>query len=302
MSSTKSFQSRHRSGSRTVKSSGSPSPYFHKNTFQPYAQRPQAEKTSSSDRVRLSLAGQAKGRFSMEGESGERGQCPMPECGKFFKDLKAHMLTHQNERPEKCPIVSCEFHTKGFARRYDRNRHTLTHYRGTMVCGFCPGSGSPSEKTFNRADVFKRHLTTMHGVEQIPPNSRKRSAQSSHDVANYSADATGKCSTCSVTFSSAQEFYEHLDDCVLRIVQQIDPCEAVNENALRSVADDKAVRSTLDRHGLVHSADLVRWSPTDEASDEDAGQDQEDERDTTYGSRSSKSGKRRTRGRSRNDQ
>lgn len=72
-------------------------------------------------------------------EMREKGCCPYPECGKIFKDLKAHMLTHQIERPEKCPIQSCDYHVKGFARKYDKNRHTLTHYKGVMVCGFCPG-------------------------------------------------------------------------------------------------------------------------------------------------------------------
>lgn len=43
------------------------------------------------------------------------------------------MLTHQNKRPEKCPIQTCEYHVKGFARKYDKNRHTRTHYKGTMV-------------------------------------------------------------------------------------------------------------------------------------------------------------------------
>ncbi|KFY06080.1 hypothetical protein V492_08157, partial [Pseudogymnoascus sp. VKM F-4246] len=61
-----------------------------------------------------------------------RTHCPFPTCGKSFKDLKAHMLTHQTERPEKCPITTCEYHIKGFARKYDKNRHTLTHYKGTM--------------------------------------------------------------------------------------------------------------------------------------------------------------------------
>jgi predicted transcriptional regulator len=36
--------------------------------------------------------------FSSE-ESKEKGRCTYLECGKVFKDLKAHMLTHQNERP-----------------------------------------------------------------------------------------------------------------------------------------------------------------------------------------------------------
>jgi serine/threonine protein kinase len=44
-----------------------------------------------------------------------KGECTYPECGKIFKDLKAHMLTHQNERPHKCPIETCEYHVKGFA-------------------------------------------------------------------------------------------------------------------------------------------------------------------------------------------
>jgi hypothetical protein len=75
-----------------------------------------------------------------------------------------------------CPIATCEYHLKGFARKYGKNRHTLTHYEGTMVCSFCPGSGSAAEKGFNRADVFKRHLISVHGVEQAPSNSRKKSS------------------------------------------------------------------------------------------------------------------------------
>ncbi|CZR61322.1 uncharacterized protein PAC_11218 [Phialocephala subalpina] len=171
------------------------------------------------------------GNFSSE-ESHEKGRCPHPDCGKMFKDLKAHMLTHQNERPEKCPIATCDYSIKGFARKYDKNRHTLTHYRGTMVCGFCPGSGSPAEKSFNRADVFKRHLTSVHGVEQTPPNSRKKTTPHStlvpKKLSGYAPDATGKCSTCSSTFENAQDFYEHLDDCVLRIVCQDLPSEYAN--------------------------------------------------------------------------
>ncbi|KAI4119535.1 MAG: hypothetical protein LQ345_000597 [Seirophora villosa] len=160
------------------------------------------------------------------------------------------MLTHQSERPEKCPIMTCEYHQKGFARKYDKNRHTLTHYKGTMVCGFCPGSGSAAEKSFNRADVFKRHLTSLHGVEQTPPNSRKKSLTASHTkkASDYSGDAAGKCSTCSAMFNNAQEFYEHLDDCVLRVVQQEEPSEAINEQHLSAVANDQSVLDTLDRN------------------------------------------------------
>ncbi|ROW09000.1 hypothetical protein VMCG_02851 [Cytospora schulzeri] len=196
----------------------------------------------------------------------EKQRCPHPDCGKTFKDLKAHMLTHQTERPEKCPITTCEYHTKGFARKYDKNRHTLTHYKGTMVCGFCPGSGSAAEKSFNRADVFKRHLTAVHGVEQTPPNSRKNKNGASTAAVTgkkpgpgYAPDATGKCSTCSQTFSNAQDFYEHLDDCVLRIVQQEDPAEAVNARRLAEVEND---RELLDEQDLKALGIKTSASPT----------------------------------------
>ncbi|KAI1436573.1 hypothetical protein GGR50DRAFT_701485 [Xylaria sp. CBS 124048] len=143
-----------------------------------------------------------------------RNRCPIPDCGRVFKDLVAHMLTHQEERPEKCPIETCEYHTKGFARKYDKNRHALTHYKGSMVCPFCPGSGTVYEKAFNRADVFKRHLTAVHNVEQTPPNSRKMTISESGSRGGGDA----KCSICQTRFSSAQEFYEHLDDCVLNVI------------------------------------------------------------------------------------
>ena len=51
-------------------------------------------------------------------------------------------------------------------------------------------------------------------------------------------------------FKSAQELYEHLDDCVLQVVQQEEPSEAINERIMRSVANDENVRDTLDRHTL----------------------------------------------------
>ncbi|KAH7369085.1 zinc finger protein [Plectosphaerella cucumerina] len=153
--------------------------------------------------------------------SDRRSKCPYPDCGRVFKDMAAHLLTHQQERPEKCPIESCEYHTKGFARKYDKNRHALTHYKGTMICPFCPGVGSDFAKSFNRADVFKRHLTSVHHVEQTPPNSRKLVVSGSATAPGPSAasgEGAARCSICETFFSSAQEFYEHLDDCVLNVI------------------------------------------------------------------------------------
>ncbi len=87
-----------------------------------------------------------------------KGVCTYPGCGRVTKSPRAHMLTHRSTRPEKCPVQTCEYHIKGFARKHDRNRHALAHYKGIMVCGFCNGPGASAEKLFNRTDVFKRHL------------------------------------------------------------------------------------------------------------------------------------------------
>jgi hypothetical protein len=218
------------------------------------------------------------GSADLDEDNKEKGRCPFPDCGRVFKDLKAHMLTHQLERPEKCPIINCEYHQKGFARKYDKNRHTLTHYKGTMVCGFCPGSGSAAEKSFNRADVFKRHLTSVHGVEQAPPNSRKRSPTSStRKLTSYCEDATGKCSTCAATFVNAQDFYEHLDDCVLRVVQQEEPSEAINQHHLGRISEDEQVKETMERNMVKTEESFTSMDEIEEEDEDDEDEEEDDE-------------------------
>ena len=195
-----------------------------------------------------------------------------------------------NERPEKCPIATCEYHTKGFARKYDKNRHTLTHYKGTMVCGFCPGSGSAAEKAFNRADVFKRHLLSVHAVEQNPPNSRKKTGGSGtgkQTLAGYAPDATGKCSTCTAIFNNAQDFYEHLDDCVLRIVQKEEPSEAINMQHLSEIENDSRVHEILQHNDLP----ITTTTYLDEDEDEEEAEDDADDDDYNGRSKSRRNGK-----------
>ncbi|KAI1648598.1 hypothetical protein F4815DRAFT_38985 [Daldinia loculata] len=266
---------------------GSQSPYMH--AFQQYSpfQAPPAAPARRQSLSSYQSHGSHEYAYNSD-ESEKKQRCPHPDCGKVFKDLKAHMLTHQNERPEKCPIQTCDYHVKGFARKYDKNRHTLTHYKGTMVCGFCPGSGSAAEKSFNRADVFKRHLTSVHGVEQTAPNSRKKAANSVNSgkkLTGYAPDATGKCSTCSATFENAQDFYEHLDDCVLRIVQQEDPAEAINAKRLAEVEHDEEVHQTLEKNQLPLTTQSVPNSDDEEdedmAEDDEAGDDEHKPRKLT---------------------
>jgi hypothetical protein len=143
------------------------------------------------------------------------------------------------ERPEKCPIETCEYHIKGFARKYDKNRHALTHYKGTMVCPFCPGAGTAYEKAFNRADVFKRHLTAVHNVEQTPPNSRKLAAP----AGGRPGGAAARCNICQSQFATAQEFYEHLDDCVLNVIVPSTPKTAGSGSGSATARKDSSTRT-----------------------------------------------------------
>ncbi|KAK0870015.1 hypothetical protein LTR87_013481 [Friedmanniomyces endolithicus] len=249
-----------------------PSPNARAQNWQPYPAFP------GSRRQSISSIHSRRSHGSISSDDSNKGLCPNGTCGRHVKDLKAHMLTHQNERPEKCPIPTCDYHTKGFARKYDKSRHTLTHYKGTMVCGFCPGSGSAAEKSFNRADVFKRHLTSVHGVEQTPPDARRKSPSVAAGKRPLGVlETSGMCSTCGITFLSAQDFYEHLDDCVLRVVQQAEPSKAINEKLLSSVSEDQQVHETMERHQLPNTIDLNASTSFDQ--DKDAEEKDDDDED-----------------------
>ncbi|CAG8893706.1 unnamed protein product [Penicillium egyptiacum] len=189
------------------------------------------------------------------------GQCP--ECGLVFHDLRAHAMTHnQSERTEKCPIVTCEYHIRGFARKYDMIRHALVHYKGVMVCPFCPGPGTPREKSFNRADVFKRHLVAVHGVMHMQPNQPDHRPNPSTKMGtNLTSDSTGNCSICNETFADAQDFYKHLDNCVMLKVMQEDPSESINHMHLANVNGDEETNKT-PQHASPGADD-----PVDQADD-----------------------------------
>ncbi|KAJ5207885.1 Zinc finger C2H2 [Penicillium cf. viridicatum] len=178
----------------------------------------------------------------------DEGRCP--QCDLVFTNLRTHAMTHtETERPEKCPIVTCDYHTKGFARKYDKNRHVLTHYKGVMVCHFCPDAGIPKEKSFTRVDVFKRHLVSVHGAELMPPNQRHpRPISSIEGGINQTSSSTGNCSICSETFRDAQDFFNHLDSCVMLKVTQ-GSSESVNNMRLPGVSEDE---ETVD--GRRHSS------------------------------------------------
>ena len=81
---------------------------------------------------------------------------------------------------------------------------------------------------------------------------------------------------------------------MLRVVQQADPSEAINEKLLSSVAEDQQVQETMERHKLPTHVDYsapTSFDDDEDEADEDEEVDEDDGNDGTYGSRNGKSGK-----------
>jgi hypothetical protein len=184
-----------------------------------------------------------------EGSESDNTRRICPHCHRSFKDVKAHAFVHARERPEKCPIKTCYYHILGFSRKHDLNRHTLNHYRGTLICSFCPGLGTPAEISFNRLDLFKKHLVETHEVPMKPPNGHRPPCTRS------GLEAPGHCNVCWQTCLGPDDLYDHLDDCVLSVLNQEDPTEAINERLLAEVRDEELpTGSPLSQNGAPSSA------------------------------------------------
>ncbi len=146
-----------------------------------------------------------------------RGVCLIPECGGLcFKDVTAHTrMTHFEQRVEICPVKTCERYLKGFTRAGERKQHTFTHFKGSLICGFCPESVSFSQAS-DRVNLFLTHLVKHHGVQAQHPDQEPEISfmeKSRRRLSDTSPVST--CSICSEPFT-AQVLYEHLPGCVIR--------------------------------------------------------------------------------------
>ncbi|RSL40918.1 hypothetical protein CEP54_015974 [Fusarium duplospermum] len=170
--------------------------------------------------------------------------CTWPNCGKNVKDLASHLLTHQRRRPFKCPVQWCQYATKGFARKYDRTRHALKHWKAVTRCKFCPESLLGLDVNFFGLNELKSHLRNVHEAEATDAGSSSRAPGNS--------DHSGSviCSACHQVFVHVQTFYSHLDDCVLESLKRDNPIDDINTRNLAPVVNDQVVLETLARHGL----------------------------------------------------
>lgn len=138
---------------------------------------------------------------------------------------------------------------------------------------------------------------SVHNVEQTPPNGRKKTNNSTPSASQGQRSptsgrpsdrfgefqGTGKCSTCSGTFSTAQQFYEHLDDCVYSKVVQEEPAAAYNEMNLSQInledIADSLASPWKSRRSKSSEGDEKLEEDEDEDEDEELGDVEEDAED-----------------------
>ena len=181
-------------------------------TFRSYDSTP-VQSLESYNPTRLIVTGRAPGA----------NRCPYLDCKRLSRDLKAHMLTHQDERPEKRPVTSCEYHDRGFAQEHDRYRHTLTHFQEEIICGFYPQSDESVEESFSKIDVFKRHLESVHADQENTPNNEINDHNRSFENSRLSKLLTGICPTCPTVFRYAEDLLWHIEPCAIYFMRQEKP-------------------------------------------------------------------------------
>ena len=88
---------------------------------------------------------------------------------------------------------------------------------------------------------------------------------------------------------------------MLRVVQQAEPSEAINERLLMSVVDDPAVHASMKKHNLPTTVEYAAPASYDEEEDDEqdavAEEEDDDALDGTYGARSGRSGTKASRSR-----
>lgn len=178
----------------------------------------------------------------------------MPNCGRMVSDMQKHLITHEAVRPMKCPLKSCEYHEKGFARLYDRDRHIATHYRAYFACHFCNTETELPPVFFNRVECIKTHLVKEHGVISSKIHAKRfaKRLQPTKEHLQFSDECLGPASVCPVCFrgfENAQEYHDHFEDCIPVQIETLGGVDDANILNLSLVeADIVGPKNTKDKN------------------------------------------------------
>ena len=106
------------------------------------------------------------------------------------------------EYSRKCPVTTCESHRKGFPRKAERDKHTMTHFEGSFKCGsrLCGRSYIFFENSFNNIEDLRHHVRGLTHLSSFREFERFR------------------CCVCTHVFDRSS-YLEHLDDCMVHTVE-----------------------------------------------------------------------------------
>ncbi len=129
----------------------------------------------------------------------------MNQDGQAFRDLLSMKSTAQD--PQKCPIITCEYHQKGFSLKVEREKHTITHFEGDIECGSehcCYSSQWPHliedpKKYFDNVEQLKSHVGIHHDLDLF-------------ELGGF------KCFIC-CRILNRSGYFEHLNDCIVHTVE-----------------------------------------------------------------------------------
>lgn len=143
-------------------------------------------------------------------------------CWKRFKrfdSLQRHTKLHKVETTD---MFRCEVCEKQYSRKYNLNRHLKNHRESELVasrtssvenlCNLCG-------KTFNRSDVFMKHVNTHDKKSVFPCQtchaifSRKDNLHR-HMQKHYQFMLQLSCKKCGKSFCEKNSFVDHIKDCI----------------------------------------------------------------------------------------
>ena len=146
------------------------------------------------------------GKEDEEKETGESSLAPKAE----------HTQWHDPDLTEtlvKCPFSVCEVYFTGPVTKVDMDAHMISHYDGDISCIFCREyrpTDPHSHYEFKSVNDLKRHLISVHDVKSTIVDLE------TDDISLQIAT----CRTCLSLFRSPQQFYRHIDNCMLHSIQQ----------------------------------------------------------------------------------
>lgn len=179
------------------------------------------------------------------------------DCDKTFetrKLLKAHAVSHINEKNYKCPVRGCD---KAYKERKNLNHHINVKHQ-KLARTDTPKKVAPKQKipctekgcerTFANKSELNRHINRRHtlnffcDIENCEAGFIDKAELAQHKLVDHSPEKAFPCAVCGLSYDTKKELDAHVDTRHREKTIECDQCGATFPRP-----------SKLQRHLLVHS-------------------------------------------------